>query len=463
MAMVAAIALPLALPASPVAAKPSPGRTDPVFDVPEWVLKHGEFTHWYPDTTQLVKERKDAANAQAWKDVIGSREFDTKGIAAAWHGSVLKLAIFTNFPDRNVMAAGRPVAPADLALDLDGNGTLETAIVLSEVRETGDKGIRRSEKFQLERAYRVKKWYKPGDILKNTYGQGWRWKGLEGQEFAYASVPVWAAEAEEREDLKVKVSWMPNGEGSDYVVFVTISHTEGKAILMRAPAIWGTGICGNDVIFAAIARDGDLMETVANKRNGDAADGGGGENGDGIEGEEVAHADITAEDIADDAGMTEQEPISEETEEEPATWNDPLPVAFPQMTSGGGGAQGGGGGSTSGGTGSGGGSGSSSSSGSGSGSGSSGGSSGSSAGGSGGGGSGGTGGGGSSTEGGGSGSGSGEESGSSGGGSGSGAEGGGSGGGGGSGQQVVIPEPPLTGLALAASFGAILWRRRRRG
>ena len=93
MAMVAAIALPLALPASPVAAKPSPGRTDPVFDVPEWVLKHGEFTHWYPDTTQLVKERKDAANAQAWKDVIGSREFDTKGIAAAWHGSVLKLSL----------------------------------------------------------------------------------------------------------------------------------------------------------------------------------------------------------------------------------------------------------------------------------------------------------------------------------------------------------------------------------
>lgn len=56
---------------------------------PDWVTTHGPYTHWYPDTTQLVRDRDAAGEQKTWKDVIGTREFDTKGIAVRWEGKVL--------------------------------------------------------------------------------------------------------------------------------------------------------------------------------------------------------------------------------------------------------------------------------------------------------------------------------------------------------------------------------------
>jgi hypothetical protein len=183
---------------------------------PGWVMAHGPYTHWYPDTTQLVKNRGQAGDDKAWKDVIGTREFDTKGVAAYWEGDALHIALFTNFPDSHVMAAGRNVAPADLALDLDGNGTLETGVVLSDLRTAGDRGVRRPDTIRKGNAYTVTKWLNPGDILEHTYGQGWRWAHPDGEELAYAAVPVWVGAGKLRDDLNVSVSWQENGRGSDY-------------------------------------------------------------------------------------------------------------------------------------------------------------------------------------------------------------------------------------------------------
>ena len=332
---------------------------------PGWVLAHGPYTHWYPDTTQLVKSRTAAGDQKSWKDVIGTREFDTKGIAVRWEGKVLHLAIFTNFPDRNVMAAGRTVAPADLALDLDGNGTLETGVVISGVPSAGDKGVERAANIRKATAYRVSKWLRPDDILAHTYGQGWRWVGITGQELAYAAVPVWVGAGTERHDLAVTVDWRVNGHGSDYVVYITLKKTSGDGVLWDLPLIWGTAVCGNDVVFAPIAKDGDLLEKVGRKEEAeedeDAATAVFEEDAGSEEGvEDVPDAEVvndgsvgagTEQGEAAETGEIITEGVSEGSDE--PTWNETYSDAFPtsgDTDSSGGSTSAGSAGGTSGGT-----------------------------------------------------------------------------------------------------------------
>lgn len=448
-------------------AEPQKPKAEPP---PDWVVAHGPYTHWYPDTTQLVKNRKTPGDEKAWKDVIGSREFDTKGIAARWEGKVLHLAIFTNFPDRNVMAAGRPVAAADLALDLDGNGTLETGVVLTNVRATGDRGIERPAAIQRGKAYRVSKWLRPDDILQHTYGQGWRWIGLTGKELAYAAVPVWVGNGTERDDLAVTVDWRVNGRGSDYVVFVTLTKTTGDGEIWNLPVIWGTGVCGNDVVFAPVAKMGDLLENIEAAEEKDGGEGREGEDsdeiadasGDGTDTEATSdqggygvsvEAGTGASGSANETnGEIVTEGVSEGSDEPAPSWDEPLPVAFPELTgeSGGAGGGGGGGGGSGGGSSGGSSSGGSSSGGSSSGGSSGGGESGGGAS-SGGGGGGGSGGGGTENplapEG------AGEE---------GGEEGGGEEGGGGTQQATQIPEPPMLQVLAAALAGYAMFAARRR-
>lgn len=308
--------------AAPEGSEISTARTPP-----GWVLAHGPYTHWYPDTTQLVKDRTAAAEESAWKDVIGTREFDTKGIAAHWDGNTLNLAIFTNFPDRNVKSAGRMVAPADLALDLDGDGTLETGVVLSAVPSTGDRGVVRAANIRKGAAYRVTKWLKPDDILVHTYGEGWRWAGLTGDELAYAAVPVWVGEGTERDDMAVTVDWRVNGRGSDYIVLVTLNKTTGDNDLSNLPIIWGTAVCGNDVVFAPLARIGDLLEQVARTDEGERADSADG--GRGVSNDSGVPAGTTV-----NTGRTISEGTFGPSAESTPAWNRPYPAVFPGSTGG---------------------------------------------------------------------------------------------------------------------------------
>ena len=147
-------------------------------DAPSALKPFGNYSHWYADTAGL--QPGCSGGTDVWQDVIGEQTFDTKGIAARWSGGRLHLALVTNFPDANVVSAGRPVSPADLALDLDGDGVLETGIVLSDIRTTGDRGITRAPNIRRAAAYRVTKWYRPADILQATYGKGWRWTRPDG-------------------------------------------------------------------------------------------------------------------------------------------------------------------------------------------------------------------------------------------------------------------------------------------
>ncbi len=263
---------------------------------------------------------------------------------------MLHLAIFTNFPDRNVMAAGRPVAPADLALDLDGNGRLETGVVLSSVPSPGDKGVVRAANIRKATAYKVKKWLRPDDILEHTYGQGWRWVGLTGQELAYAAVPIWVGEGTRRDDLMVTVDWRVNGRGSDHVVYVTLTRTNGNGELWNLPVIWGTAVCGNDVVFAPIARLGDLVTKADADEKGDENEDQQGANEEGVGDEElIANGGLGVGVETANAGEAKEgeetisEGVSEGSDEDLPTWNETYPVAFPESTgestvSGGGGS-----------------------------------------------------------------------------------------------------------------------------
>ena len=244
------------------------------------------------------------------------------------------------------MAAGRPVAPADLALDMDGNGTLETGVVLASVPGAGDKGVERAANIRRATAYKVKNWMRPGDILQHTYGQGWRWTGLNGQELAYAAVPVWVGEGTPRDDLDVTVDWRVNGRGSDYMVFV-LTRTEGNGELWNLPLIWGTAVCGNDVVFAPIARLGDLVKTIGDNESADDEDGKDqdtsetdGETSDETGDDTVANEGfgVGVEGVTGGSEESQEnseiitEGVSEGSDETSPTWNESFPVAFPEST-----------------------------------------------------------------------------------------------------------------------------------
>ncbi len=219
----------------------------------------GPFSHWYQDSAGL--QPGGNGSDTLWRDVIGEDVFDTKGIAAKWADGKLHLALVTNFPDANVVSAGRPVSPADLALDLDGDGVLETGIVLSSIWTTGDRGVTHTPNIRRAAAYRVTKWLHPSDILKTTYGQGWRWSGPGGAPMQQSAIPVWVAEGDERHDLDVTVDWrrLPGaGTGAGrYAILVTLTHHDNPKQLWNVPIVWGTAVCGNDVMFANTSRLGE--------------------------------------------------------------------------------------------------------------------------------------------------------------------------------------------------------------
>ena len=229
-------------------------------DVPDRLKPLGAYTHWYPDTVDLRPD--DPQRDGEWRDVIGEDIFDTKGIAAGWADGRLHLALVSNFPDANVDSAGRLVAPADLALDLDRDGVLETGIVLSAIRATGDRGIVRATNIRQGAAYTVSKWHYPSDILRATYGQGWRWSGPGGEPRQQSAIPVWIAEGVERDDLDVSVSWRRVPGSRAHAVLITLSYPEKPAALHNVPVVWGTAVCGNDVVFAPVSRLGDLEGPV---------------------------------------------------------------------------------------------------------------------------------------------------------------------------------------------------------
>ena len=229
--------------------------------VPALLQALGPYTNWYPDQTQLL-DATAGQPAGGWRDVIGGPVFDTSGIGAYWSDGALHLALVTNFPNKNVQSAGRNVSPADLALDLDGDGKLETAIILSDVRSTGDRGLTRTASIRQGQVYRVSQWLYPGDILQHTYGHGWRWHGPGSEEpLAQAAVPVWMADGVERSDLRATVEWQDDPRGRGYIVLVTLRGVNNGKTPQNLPLVWGTAVCANDVTFARVSRFDDMVQT----------------------------------------------------------------------------------------------------------------------------------------------------------------------------------------------------------
>ncbi len=242
---------------------------------PAWVANFGPVSHWYPDDTLLTGDRTAAGDESQWKDTIGGAVFDTRAVGAYWHDDGVTLLLATNFPNRNILSAGRLVAPADLALDLNGDGILETAVVLSDIRETGDRGVVRPESVRAGQVYKVRRWHRPDDILFHTYGQGWRWQGPAEAPLAQAAVPVWMAEGELHEAVSATVDWLPHPQGDGWVVRVVLQSTDPNLDLRQVPLVWGTAVCGNDVVFARLAFDDDLVATNALLPDTGHVDGGG--------------------------------------------------------------------------------------------------------------------------------------------------------------------------------------------
>jgi hypothetical protein len=84
-----------------------------------------------PDNTLVERWSGGGPTSGGWEDVIGSQTFQTSGIDVIFSGADVTFKIYTNFPLAGATISGIGYVPsADLALDLNRDGTFEKGVVL---------------------------------------------------------------------------------------------------------------------------------------------------------------------------------------------------------------------------------------------------------------------------------------------------------------------------------------------
>ncbi len=88
-------------------------------------------TFQFPDNTLIVPYSGGSPTGGGAVDIIGSSSFATTQVNVVLTGQDVTFQIFSNYPLAGETVSGLFVPMADLAIDLDSNGTYEHAIVLT--------------------------------------------------------------------------------------------------------------------------------------------------------------------------------------------------------------------------------------------------------------------------------------------------------------------------------------------
>ena len=70
------------------------------------------------------------------------------------------------------------------------------------------------------------------------------------------------AEGDLRDDVRANVDWLPSPDGEGWVVRVVLRFAGGVSPRSLA-LVWGTAVCGNDVVVALPSQDDDMVATGA--------------------------------------------------------------------------------------------------------------------------------------------------------------------------------------------------------
>jgi len=197
-----------------------------------------------------------------WYDCIGSEEFNTTKAEVTFEGTDLTIKLFTNFSGLGGYGYGKSRGwaddylyhAADLAIDLDQDGTFETGIALSthsappkDPRPYGDipgSGMK-ADNFERNGIYSVDAWFTPDDLHRTTSSVG---------------------QLYDENDPKTTYIWMRKGSnvgsavidwasmGNDiYEVTIALGNVNTTGKWNSFDFLWGTATCGNDAITGTVA------------------------------------------------------------------------------------------------------------------------------------------------------------------------------------------------------------------
>ena len=196
-----------------------------------------------------------------WYDIIGDDVFDTFQTNIIWSGQDVRFEIFTNFPETGYKD-GTPIGyphggfwqVADLALDLDRDGSWDTGIALIDhgalpqdpsYPNPPGYGLP-ANNFIEGNIYATSAWFSSSDIHYYHSGRGGRY-GMN-----YPKIPpVWMRLGQEIG--KAEITWTSLG-GTDptYRIDVALKGVNSSGAWDNFGLLWGTANCANDVIMRTV-------------------------------------------------------------------------------------------------------------------------------------------------------------------------------------------------------------------
>jgi hypothetical protein len=192
------------------------------------------------DDATLVQPWKGGSvyGSGGWVDIVGGPVFDTKRITVDLRDDDVTIRIYTNYPRSGISVNGTRVPMADMAIDLDGNGTYEKGIVLSP-----HNGLRTG-------LYDVTRWRTSDDIWRRT---SWAVYGGLFDEGNPQKPDTRISRGNRVSPADVTVTG--RNEISDYLMTIVLNNVNPDGSWDHLRFLFGTGTCGNDVIIGAIPKD----------------------------------------------------------------------------------------------------------------------------------------------------------------------------------------------------------------
>jgi hypothetical protein len=188
-------------------------------------------TETIPDTTLVQKwSGTGPYGGGSWVDVIGGSIFETTKIDVVYSGNNVTFQIYTNFPLTGDPGFPGGLSIADLALDLNNDGTFEKGIVFTK-HGSFNPGL-----------YSVSAWSSSVDLFKAQ--TSWVYGGRYDQ--SNPKIPLTQISGGSP-DLNVSAVQKTNE------IDVTLLNVNGGGDWNNLSLFWGTGICSNDGIAGTVA------------------------------------------------------------------------------------------------------------------------------------------------------------------------------------------------------------------
>ncbi len=187
-----------------------------------------------PDTTLVQVWRLTSQySSGAWVDRIGDPTFETTKINVIFTGSDVAFQIYTNLPLAGTLFFGHPVPIADLALDLNRDGTFEKGIILDPSRAPG--------------LYNVTQWKSSVDLWSGT---GFIYGGRYDQsapKVPYTQIGTGTLLS------GATIGQTTIGSPTTYRIDVDLGNVNAGGDWNSFSLFYGTGTCDNDGLAGNVA------------------------------------------------------------------------------------------------------------------------------------------------------------------------------------------------------------------